>query len=408
MSLEDERILYRNETPAFKYRPFSVSGDLITRAKAEDQTAYTELDLAIRPRLLGYFYRRLPEEAEDLAQNTIIKIAAGLKKFRVDSERSVPYQFTSWCFKIARITFYEELIESGKRERSFVPQNPYEQDEPFDEIISGLHYQYNPHDYTFSDPSSEEDEEIEKPNIQQLLNDWFDKNLTKRQQYIVVQRATGKGNMEIGGELKLYRSTIGKEAMKIKRKIEDDLLRPANFRPLKEFRDESITGLGNKSLYSAVVCDRLKVVRVLDRVYTSPECIEKYLAGRRDNLDKAQTLNGLVYIGDHTSPGEYFSLLRNSSYRRLLNFVNGRPYIHPEDLEDIKKRRNQNPTKPTKILPPVEGCVELRSIVQTHTEYAKYKTAILAGRLEAVKERRIFWITPEAISEYNERYKIIH
>lgn len=407
MSLENERTMGCDKSSTSKYTPFSVSKDLLNRVIEEDQDAYTELDLAIRPRLLGYFYRRLPQEAEDLAQNSIIRITASIDKFRGDSERPFSHQFTSWCFAIARNTLYTELAQMAKRNRSFTPQNLDGDDRSFDETISDLYYHSHPYDAVSADPLPKEvdDEKLGQIDFNQFLDNWFDRNLTERQQYIVARRKAGKGNSEIADELGLYRSTIGKKVMKIKSKVETNLLRPARFRPLKEFRDEDVVGLSKKSLDSAVEHGKLKVIRVLGRLYTSLECIGEYLAERRDSLDKTQALSGLVYIGNYTSPVEYFTLLRNSQYRRLLVFISGRAYIHPEDLEDIKRKRNQKEDRFAEKLPPDEAYVALRTIVKTAAVYSRYRTAIVEGRLEAVKKDRNFWVKPEVIAEYNERYK---
>lgn len=50
MSLEDEKAGGHGEAPVIKYSPFNVSKDLLNRARAGDQNAFTELDLAVRPR----------------------------------------------------------------------------------------------------------------------------------------------------------------------------------------------------------------------------------------------------------------------------------------------------------------------------------------------------------------------
>lgn len=405
MTLEDEQMLGRQKAVP-KYAPFNVSADLIFRAKTGEEEAFTELDLAIRPRLLGYFYNRVPNQAEDLAQDTIIKVYSSLDRFRGDSKRPVPYQFTSWCFAIARSTLYAGLRELPKREKDFVPQNREGDNRSFDEIISDLYYHHN-HEAVSTNPPSEKgsDKKTEQTDFNQILGAWFDRNLTERQRFIIVQKTTGKRNAEIGHELQLSDTSIDKEVRRVRLRLERELLDPANFKPLIEFRNENVEGLEKGPLTQAAIKGRLKVIRVLGRVYTSLECIGEYLANRRDSLDKTQALNGLVYIGSHTNYNEYFSLLRYPLYRKFLVFVDNRAYIRPEDLKEIKDRRNQKPIKPSKVLPSVDGYVRLIDIARTHTEYARYRSAIKAGRLDAIKQDGSFLVAPAALSEYDKKYK---
>lgn len=337
----------------------------------------------------------------------MIRIISSIDRFRGDSKGPFSRQFTSWCFAIARNTLYAEIVQIGKRNRNFVPQNLEGDNRSFDETISDLYYHGRPPDTAFKDPSVEGgvSENTKRIDFNQFIDSWFGKNLTDRQRQIVALRHAGKGNSEIAAELGFYRSTIGKAVMKIKSKVENDLLRPVKFRPVIEFRDEGVIGLSEKSLDSAIQHGKLKVIRILGWVYTTLEFIGEYLAERRDGLDQAQALNGFVPIGTHASPAEYNSILRNSKYRRAVVFTSGRAYIHPEDLEEIKKQRNQRPVKPDQKIPPAEGYVVLKTVVKTAAESSRYRDAIVDGRLKAIKENGIVWVTPEAINEYNARYK---
>lgn len=427
MSLETEEIAIREIIPSSKFGPFSVSEGLINKAKEGDQDAYTELDFAIRPRLLGYFYQRLPEEAEDLTQISMIKIASNLDKFHINlegplpvSRHPFPVRFTYWCFRIAKNTLYEGLRELAKRERNFVPSIPDGQNNSFDEIISHLAYNFSSSDPVFMDPTSmgeidkqvdpgkQDNEVIEENSMCQLLNTWFDQNLIGRQRDVVAQKMVGKQNAEIAAEMNLHDTTVDKIICRARNKVVEELFSQANLSPLKSFRDDNIAGLGKEILSTAAMNGRLKVIKILGRVYTTPEFIREYLITRRDNLDKNQVIQGLVYIGEHTTYDEYNSLHSNYHYRKLLVRINGRYYIRPEDLEDIREKRSQRASQPAKILPTIQGYMNLKDVVKTNSEFSRCRAAILAGRLEAIKERRNFFVTTTAVAEYYEKYKNKH
>lgn len=89
---------------------------LMIAALEGDRRAYRALLGALRPRLAGYFGRRLrrePDEVEDLVQDTLIAIHSRRETY----DRAMA--LTPWVIGIARYKLIDHYRRSGKR--TFVP-----------------------------------------------------------------------------------------------------------------------------------------------------------------------------------------------------------------------------------------------------------------------------------------------
>src|SRR5882724_9063933 len=70
---------------------------LVSNARAGDQTAFESLIGPLRRPLYGYIYKMAanPQDAEDLLQDTLVRVLESLPSFRRES------QFKTWLFGIA-------------------------------------------------------------------------------------------------------------------------------------------------------------------------------------------------------------------------------------------------------------------------------------------------------------------
>ena len=88
-----------------------ISDELLARAIQRDEAACSEIIDLIYPLLIGIIRRNLPqsEPPEDLAQEILVKIFAGLPKFRGTQP------FEHWISRIATLTCYDALRKRYRR-----------------------------------------------------------------------------------------------------------------------------------------------------------------------------------------------------------------------------------------------------------------------------------------------------
>jgi len=90
-------------------RPSNLTGasdqDVVTRAKQGDEAAYRELLRRYERPVFALLYRMVRDRAlaEDLAQDTFVKILNGLRSYRPE------FKFSSWVFKIANNAAIDHL-----------------------------------------------------------------------------------------------------------------------------------------------------------------------------------------------------------------------------------------------------------------------------------------------------------
>lgn len=97
--------------------------ELVERAKANDQGAYTELYRRTLPRIRGVIFKILhshPEQTEDCVQETVAKAFLKIDSFKGNSK------FATWCTRIA-INEAVMLLRKLKTEHKYVPTVSYDQ-----------------------------------------------------------------------------------------------------------------------------------------------------------------------------------------------------------------------------------------------------------------------------------------
>src|SRR2546428_5911405 len=96
-----------------KDRPFSVTGasdqELAARAKQGHEAAFRELVRRYERPVFSLLYRMVRDRAlaEDLAQETFIKVLNGIKSYRPE------FKFSSWIFKVANNAAIDHLRKRG-------------------------------------------------------------------------------------------------------------------------------------------------------------------------------------------------------------------------------------------------------------------------------------------------------
>lgn len=87
--------------------------DLVALAQADDEAAFRELFDRFYPMIYAFSYRAClsPAQAEDITQETWIKAARSLKKYRGDSS------FKTWIYRIASNNIQDWIRGKSRRER---------------------------------------------------------------------------------------------------------------------------------------------------------------------------------------------------------------------------------------------------------------------------------------------------
>lgn len=88
--------------------------DLIRRAQAGDEAAFTALVEAWHPRVLRWAAGMLddPDDADDVAQLVLVRLYAGLHRFRGTA------RFSTWLYQITRNAARDAMRRRGRRRRA--------------------------------------------------------------------------------------------------------------------------------------------------------------------------------------------------------------------------------------------------------------------------------------------------
>ena len=102
-----------------------VFGDILARAQDGDEAAFACIFRDVQPTLLRYL-RVIALEAEDVAGETWLQVAAGLTRFRGDEQA-----FRAWLFTIAR----HRAVDAG-RSQARRPTVPLDLSEAAEQLVS--------------------------------------------------------------------------------------------------------------------------------------------------------------------------------------------------------------------------------------------------------------------------------
>lgn len=91
--------------------------EVLARAQAGDEEAFSRLWLDLNPRLVRYLRLEPGQHAEDLAAETWVTVVKGLKRFRGDEDA-----WRAWVFTTARRRALDEARRRSRRPRTSGPE----------------------------------------------------------------------------------------------------------------------------------------------------------------------------------------------------------------------------------------------------------------------------------------------
>lgn len=107
-----------------KTKSINIGNDIIQQAKAGDMKAFEQIVLFFEKPLLNFILRMTykMEDAEDLTQETFIKIYKNLDKY------DEKYKFSTWVFTVAKNTVYDWMRKRKNHELYIIDdeEKPFE------------------------------------------------------------------------------------------------------------------------------------------------------------------------------------------------------------------------------------------------------------------------------------------
>lgn len=362
--------------------PLPDFGPLVGKAKLGNQDAFEEIDHHLRPRLYKYFSTIIKDQADDLVQSAMEKVAMGLSQFTPREEKHFSEQFMGWCFTIAKNTLNDEF---AKQARSM--SAPISQMRRGDDFLDRSDQDIMDYYSQRSKRSSPDDDGTEKDSQQEvllLLRKKLAEILPKRQIKIVDLVLEGKSNSEIASELGRSERGIKVDLSHARKKIEEELIFPVGYKRVAKLW---------MSRHSTNINPRLGAVKFLRLWYISDEALKNYQAQKAPNQELLNT--GYVLLSEVASEDEYNYLLKYRPY--LLTSKRRRLYILPESLNEFRQTRNK---KPSKIVPPEPQYSHISNFSTTARNHNILRDALLSGELKGIKDRGLWFTTQEAVDRF--------
>lgn len=358
---------------------------IVGRVKAGDELAFDELFGYLTPRLQRFFQRRLPNDAEDLAQDTLTEMVAALPKYDMAVAGDQNRQFLGWTFTIARSVLNMEL--RGKIGRPATPFSDVNKHLGKSEITTIAN---DIGDRGIVDPNSNtEQEALQEPplDLSPRFRERLAEMLSPDQLQVVDLRMNGKQIDQICQELGMTRRAALNRFYRAREKIEGDLIYPAGFKRVADY--------GENVMSHAASVGRLEAVKVLGLWYTTDEWVERY--NRRRVMVEPQVLNeGYVLLNESTTKDEYGTLL-GTRYTHLLRRQQGRIYIRPSDLDLFRENRQR---RNKRYEAPDENYQHLSDFADTARGYERLGRAARNGDLQAVKNGTWVFAKPEDVAAF--------
>lgn len=140
--------------------------DLVAKAQAGDIKSFENLLYLYEKRIFSYIYRFVShkENAEDIAQETFLKVYRNLKNFNAQ------YKFKTWLYTIATHTTYDWLRKAKKQQELFIIDDV---DSSFETIAPGDAYK-DIENIEYIDNALQK----LKPEYQTVINLFFREQLT--------------------------------------------------------------------------------------------------------------------------------------------------------------------------------------------------------------------------------------
>ena len=366
---------------------------LISRFVLGDQDAFTAIDDYLRPSLVKFFSVRLQTDADDLTQETLMRIARGLSKFRdrYSEEPDFSHHFVLSCFKIAKNvlnTRLRRLISKDRLTVILTTDPDSQKDVSTDTLLSKKALRNNQSLPSIEDEISKEEQEAKQRQSTIILKEKIANVLLHSYQIRIINLALdGKSKEEIAAELRYkHKEVIGRVFSEARVKIEKELIFPAGYRRAVRF---------GPNVHMAAFKGRLPAVKFLGILYITEEDVLRWQNTKR-GVDKELLDSGYLSIL-MLSPQE--AQILRAKHPQLLKQHRGLTYIRKEQLEKFRR------SVPGIIRPESVGenshYIKIIKFAKTQREYSILLYAARKGRLKTVKQGHRWFTTQEAVEEFN-------
>lgn len=345
-------------------RPSIDIPSVVEKAKFGDEQAIEALDGFLRPKLLTYFGRRLPSEAEFLAQDTLAELSAAISSFDPAlGRRDYSANFLGWTFAIARANLNMEL-----RRTLAAPTVSFE-------------------DSMQPKATADQEERQRTLDLSPMFRSKLAELLPPAQLEAVDLRMSGKREADIMEQLQITDRATRNRLYRARQTLEDKLLYPAGLKKVSDYEDGALS--------VAASAGRLEAVQFLGLWYTNDAWVQRYQP-RRVNPSQTMAENNYLLLSGQVTQAEYGTLL-GSRYRHLLTRHQGRIYITADELEEFRKRRKR-PDK--RLRSPSADYEPTRNFTSSITNAQRLRTAAMRGEIDASKEGTWWFVKPEEAATF--------
>ena len=368
---------------------------LVDKFIAGDQDAFEVLDGHLRPRLRGYFFGRLPDDADDLTQETLIVIVSNLPRFKEKNsgEEDFSEHLVSSSFVIAKQVLNKEFRRRHSQHiyevGSYVDEDS---DIIEDESINWL-AQKNGHFLPSAEDEvimqeQESEQESERQQLMLELRGKIAEILPRSQRKVIDLMLDGKTRIEIADELKYSQSTTKSYAWRAKLMIERKLLSPAGWLRVGEF---------SSRISQAVSEKRIPAYRFLGTLYITEADVQRYEDTKRIT-DNDLLKDGYLLLSEVTATKENRQIRERN--QGLLRLHRGCYYISREHLEQFRQNQPKQDQDPR--IPKDSQYKVIFQLSETQKEYKQLLFAAKKGRLRSVKQGRNWLTTQEEADKFRE------
>ncbi len=366
---------------------------LVNRFVLGDQDAFTAIDGYLRPHLVRFFSTRLKTDADDLTQETLMRIARGLPKFRdrYSEDANFSAHLVLSCFKTAKNVLNTGLRRQISKDRLVVTLTTdpdREEDVSTDTLLSQKALKNNQPLPSSEDEISKREQEAEQKQLIVMLREKIADILLRPNQIKIINLALdGKNHEEIAAELGYKNKKVVSCLLSQARvKIDKELIFPTGYR--------RAIGFGH-NVQSAAFIGRLPAVKFLGMLYTTEEAVLRYQNTKRA-VDKRLLNEGYLPFS-MLSPQETQRL--RAKHPQLLKQHRGLTYIHREQLEEF--RRNASGAIRPESVGENSQYIKIIKFAKIQREYKRLLYAVRKGRLKAIKRGYHWFTTQEAVEEFN-------
>lgn len=341
--------------------------DVVERAKLGSPNDQNLLAAHLTPKFVRYYSSRVPGEAEDFTQESLVKIIEKLKTFDPSwGKGSYAQNFHGWVYTIAR----NVLVDHSRRQKQEVRL-----DKEFE--ASQLPTEGVPEDLVSPD------------DFVKKLKLWTNDNIKSEQKSRVVEHAlAGLKNSEISGLTGIDERVVKVQLHRARKQLEEEFLYPLGLKRVSNYQI-------NK-LFHASRQEGMPAIKILHLWYTTDEMVKGYLSKHPQKPSNAnKETSGMIPVRQGTTLQEYALLI--TKFRHLLTKIDGSFRISLENLEYVRKLHRK--ARPRRIQAP-PGLESLANFAPTHTSYERLQKAALSGKLKAVRDGRWWFTTQESVEEF--------